>query len=60
MVRFRRTVKGILAVCLFLRCHPITEKVTANTTNQAHGKCHLKLKNEKKTLGRNGQGEGGG
>ena len=60
MVRFRRTVKGILAVCLFLRCHPITEKVTANAANQAHGKCHLKLKNEKKTLGRNGQGEGGG
>ena len=60
MVRFRRTVKGILAVRIFLICHPITEKVTANTTDQACGKCHLKLKNEKKTLGRNGQGEGGG
>ena len=60
MVRFRRTVKGILAVRLALRCHPKTEKIPANAGNQAHGKCHLKLKNEKKTLGRNGQGEGGG
>ena len=53
-------MKGILAVRIFLICHPITEKVTAKAANQAYGKCHLKLKNEKKTLGRNGQGEGGG
>ena len=52
-------MKGILAVRLALRCQP-HNLVTANAAHQAHGKCHLKLKNEKKTLGRNGQGEGGG
>lgn len=51
MVRFRRTVKGILAVRLALRCQP-HNIVPANAAHQAHGKCHLKLKNEKKTLGR--------
>ena len=35
-----------------LEMPPQHRKLPANAAHQAHGKCHLKLKNEKKTLGR--------
>ena len=49
MVRFRRNVRGILAVILAMGD---SDKLTTLAAHPTDGKCHLKLKNEKKTLGR--------
>ena len=54
MVRFRRSVRGILAVILAMGD---SEKLTTLAAHPKNGKCHLKLKNEMKTLGRT---KGGG
>ena len=54
MVRFRRSVRGILAVMLAMGD---SEKLTTLAAHPKDGKCHLKLKNEMKTLGRT---KGGG
>ena len=49
MMRFRRTVKGILAVRFALCC---SHQLSSGAAHQKVGKCYLKLKNENKTLGR--------
>ena len=49
MMRFRRTVKGILAVGFALCC---SHQLSSGAAHQKVGKCYLKLKNENKTLGR--------